>query len=34
LLRSCGFVREGFSRRYLKVAGQWRDHQRWVILRD
>jgi [ribosomal protein S5]-alanine N-acetyltransferase len=34
LLRKCGFVREGFSRRYLKVGGRWRDHERWAILRD
>ena len=32
--RSCGFVREGFSRRYLKVGGKWRDHERWAILAD
>jgi ribosomal-protein-alanine N-acetyltransferase len=32
--RSCGFVREGFSRRYLKVAGKWKDHERWAILAE
>lgn len=32
LLRKCGFVREGFSRRYLKVCGRWRDHERWALL--
>ena len=34
LVRNCGFVREGYSRRYLKVAGQWRDHERWAILAE
>ena len=32
LARSCGFLREGFSRRYLKVGGRWKDHERWAIL--
>jgi [ribosomal protein S5]-alanine N-acetyltransferase len=32
LVRSCGFVREGYSRRYLKVSGQWCDHERWALL--
>ena len=31
LVRKLGFVREGYSERYLKVDGQWRDHERWAI---
>lgn len=31
LVEATGFVREGFSERYLKVAGRWRDHERWGI---
>jgi ribosomal-protein-alanine N-acetyltransferase len=32
LVRACGFVQEGYSRRYLKIRGRWRDHERWAIL--
>jgi ribosomal-protein-alanine N-acetyltransferase len=32
LAKACGFTREGYSPRYLKIAGRWRDHERWAIV--
>lgn len=32
LVKSCGFIKEGYSPRYLKINGRWRDHERWAIL--
>ena len=32
VLKRCGFTREGFSRKYLKVGGRWRDHERFAII--
>lgn len=34
VLERNGFAKEGFSRRYLKIAGRWRDHERWAILKE
>ena len=31
LVKRLGFTREGFSRRYLKINGEWRDHERWAL---
>jgi ribosomal-protein-alanine N-acetyltransferase len=31
LVRRAGFQQEGYSRRYLKIDGRWRDHERWAI---
>jgi ribosomal-protein-alanine N-acetyltransferase len=32
LAQEAGFVREGFSRRYVRIAGRWRDHVRLALL--
>lgn len=32
LVERVGLVREGYSRRYIKIAGRWRDHARYAIL--
>lgn len=34
LAEGVGFVQEGYSRRYVKVSGRWRDHVRFAILAE
>jgi len=34
LVQGAGFRLEGFSPRYLKIGGRWRDHERWALLAE
>jgi ribosomal-protein-alanine N-acetyltransferase len=34
LVERIGLEREGYSRRYLKLAGRWRDHVRFAMLAE
>lgn len=34
LLEAGGFTREGYSRRYVKIGGRWRDHVRFAMLAE
>lgn len=34
LVESLGFECEGYSPRFLRIGGRWRDHERWALLAD
>jgi len=34
LVKRAGFKLEGFSTKFLKLDGQWRDHERWALISD
>jgi ribosomal-protein-alanine N-acetyltransferase len=34
LVKRAGFSYEGLSRRYVKICGKWRDHERWALLAE
>jgi ribosomal-protein-alanine N-acetyltransferase len=34
LVERLGFEREGYSRRYVKIGGRWRDHVRFAMLTE
>ena len=34
VVKRCGFSLEGFSPKYLKIGGKWRDHERWAIIKE
>jgi [ribosomal protein S5]-alanine N-acetyltransferase len=34
LVERLGFRKEGYSPRYLKIGGRWRDHERWAVLKE
>ena len=34
LAQATGFQYEGYSPRFLKIRGEWCDHERWAVLAD
>ena len=34
LVKRLGFRKEGFSPAFLRIDGEWRDHERWAILNE
>jgi ribosomal-protein-alanine N-acetyltransferase len=34
LVERLGFRLEGYSEKYLKIGGRWRDHERWALTKE
>ena len=35
LVAGAGFIKEGFSKQYLRIGGtEWKDHERWAIVNE
>jgi len=34
LVKSIGFTKEGFSKKYLMIGDEYRDHERWAFLAE
>ena len=35
LVAGAGFIKEGFSRHYLRIGGEaWKDHERWALINE
>jgi ribosomal-protein-alanine N-acetyltransferase len=34
LAKSVGLLYEGYSPKFLRINGEWRDHERWALIND
>ncbi len=34
LVKAAGFTKEGFSKKFLKIDDEYKDHERWAILAE